>query len=82
VSGIDHRLTRLNRPWINGQIERMNRTIKDATVKRYHGDSHDQLWQQLQVLTDADKHGHHLKTLHGVTPYDQVARIWTENRPA
>ena len=27
----------------DGQVERMNRTIKDATVKRYHHDSHDQL---------------------------------------
>src|SRR5215210_2886660 len=27
----------------NGQVERMNRTIKDATVRRYHYDNHDQL---------------------------------------
>src|ERR1700735_2939405 len=26
----------------NGQVERMNRTIKDATVKRYFYDTHDQ----------------------------------------
>jgi len=32
----EHRLTRPNHPWTNGQVERMNRTIKDATVKRYH----------------------------------------------
>jgi hypothetical protein len=25
-----------NHPWTNGQVERMNRTIKDATFKRYH----------------------------------------------
>src|SRR3984885_5027862 len=41
--GIEHRLTKPNHPWTNGQVERMNRTIKDATVKRYHYDSHDQL---------------------------------------
>jgi transposase InsO family protein len=34
--GIEHRLTRVNHPWTNGQVERMNRTLKDATVKRYH----------------------------------------------
>ena len=34
--GIEHRLTMPNHPWINGQVERMNRTIKDTTVKRYH----------------------------------------------
>src|SRR3984957_10378592 len=31
--GIEHRLTKPNHPWTNGQVERMNRTIKDATVK-------------------------------------------------
>lgn len=36
ANGIEHRLTKPNHPWTNGQAERMNRTIKDATVKRYH----------------------------------------------
>ena len=26
--------------WTNWQVERMNRTVKDATVKRYHYDNH------------------------------------------
>lgn len=38
--GIEHRLTKPNHPWTNRQVER---TIKDATVKRFHYDSHDQL---------------------------------------
>lgn len=33
-NGIEHRLTRIKHPWTNGQVERMNRTIKEATVKR------------------------------------------------
>ncbi|MBS1084622.1 DDE-type integrase/transposase/recombinase, partial [Gluconobacter kondonii] len=33
---IEHRLTKPNHPWTNGQVERMNRTIKEATVKRFH----------------------------------------------
>ncbi len=32
--GIEHRTTKVNHPWTNGQAERMNRTIKVATVKR------------------------------------------------
>jgi transposase InsO family protein len=43
ANGIEHRLTKPNHPWTNGQVERMNRTIKDATVKRFHYDNHDQL---------------------------------------
>ncbi len=46
ANGIEHRLTKPNHPWANGQVERMNRTIKDATVKRFHYDSHDQLRSQ------------------------------------
>ncbi|CAI9122446.1 IS481 family transposase, partial [Brytella acorum] len=30
---IEHRLTKPRHPWTNGQVERMNRTIKEATVK-------------------------------------------------
>ena len=41
--GIEHRLTKPNHPWTNGQIERMNRTLKDATVRRYHYETHRQL---------------------------------------
>jgi len=41
-NGIEHRLTKVKHPWTNGQVERMNRTIKDATVKRYHYDTHRQ----------------------------------------
>lgn len=32
ANGIEHRLTKPYRPWTNGQAERMNRTIKDATT--------------------------------------------------
>jgi transposase InsO family protein len=33
---IDHRLTKPFHPWTNGQVERINRTIKDATVRNDH----------------------------------------------
>ncbi len=36
---IDHRLTKPRHPWTNGQVERMNRTLKEATVKRFHYDT-------------------------------------------
>ena len=76
--GIEHRLTKVNHPWTNGQVERMNRTIKDATVKRYHYRSHDELRAHLQLFIDAYNHARRLKTLRGLTPYEYVARIWTE----
>lgn len=30
---IEHRLTKPRHPWTNGQVERMNRTIKNATLR-------------------------------------------------
>ncbi len=50
---IDHRLTKPHHPWTNGQVERMNRTIKDATLRRHHYASHDQLRRQLKTFLDA-----------------------------
>ena len=76
--GIEHRLTKPNHPWTNGQVERMNRTLKDATVKRYHYESHDQLRAHLQLFLDAYNHARRLKTLHGLTPYERVCQVWTK----
>lgn len=74
---IQHRLTKINHPWTNGQVERMNRTIKDATVKRYHYESHDQLREHLQSFILAYNFAKRLKTLKGFTPYEYVCKIWT-----
>ena len=75
---IEHRLTKPNHPWTNGQVERMNRTLKDATVKRYHYDSHDQLRTHLKLFLDAYNHARRLKTLRGLTPYEHVLQVWTK----
>ena len=77
-NGIEHRLTKIKHPWTNGQVERMNRTIKEATVKRYHYDSHDQLKSHLADFVDAYNFGRRLKTLKGLTPYEFIAREWTK----
>jgi transposase InsO family protein len=77
-NGIEHRLTKIKHPWTNGQVERMNRTIKEATVKRFHYDSHQQLETHLADFIDAYNYGRRLKTLNGLTPYEQVCKIWTK----
>ena len=77
---IDHRLTKVKHPWTNGQVERMNRTIKEATVKRFHYDDHDQLRQHLADFILAYNFGRRLKTLKGLTPYEHICKCWT-NEP-
>jgi transposase InsO family protein len=74
---IGHRLTKPRHPWTNGQVERMNRTIKDATVKRFHYDDHNQLRRHMTVFIDAYNFGRRLKTLRGLTPYEFICKIWT-----
>lgn len=55
----------------------MNRTIKDATVKRYHDDSHDQLERHLVDCVSAYNFGRRLKTLKALTPYEFICKRWT-----
>jgi transposase InsO family protein len=74
---IDYRLTKPKHPWTNGQVERMNRTIKDATVKRYFYDTHDQLRGHLRDFVAAYNFARRLKTLRGLTPYEFVSKAWT-----
>jgi transposase InsO family protein len=75
---IEHRLTKPRHPWTNGQVERMNRTIKEATVKRFHYDSHDQLRQHLADFVAAYNFARRLKTLRGLTPYEAICKAWTD----
>ncbi|MEN2749804.1 integrase core domain-containing protein, partial [Sphingomonas sp. T9W2] len=77
ANDIEHRLTKPNHPWTNGQVERMNRTIKEATVKRFHYESHDQLRMHLADFMAAYNFARRLKTLSGLTPYEYIAKIWT-----
>ncbi len=90
ANGIEHRLTKPNDPWTNGQVElipltvcrqtvagQRNRTIKDATVKRFHSDDHDQLRTHLADFMAAYNFARRLKTLGGLTPYEYICKIWT-----
>ncbi|MEM9431899.1 MAG: IS481 family transposase, partial [Pseudomonadota bacterium] len=56
---------------------RMNRTLKDATVRRSHSDSHDQLRSHFTDFLDAYNFARRLNTLSGLTPYDDICKIWT-----
>ena len=47
---IEHRTTQPFHPWTNGQVERMNRTLKEATVKKFYYQDHLTLNKHLQVF--------------------------------
>ena len=75
--GIEHRLTKVNHPWTNGQVERMNRTIKEATIRRHHYADHEQLRSHLGDFLDAYNFARRLKTLGGLTPFELICKLWT-----
>jgi transposase InsO family protein len=77
-NGVEHRLTKPNHPWTNGQVERMNRTLKEATVKRYYYETHDQLRSHLADFVVAYNFARRLKTLKGLSPYEYICKIWTQ----
>ena len=79
-SSIEHRLTKINHPWTNGQVERMNRTLKEATVRRYHYGSQNQLREHAATFLAAYNFAKRLKTLRGLTPHEYICKCWTENQ--
>jgi hypothetical protein len=48
----------------------MNRTIKDATVKRFYYETHNELRAHLADFVSAYNFAKRLKTLKGLTPYE------------
>ncbi|WP_430309561.1 integrase core domain-containing protein [Pseudomonas sp. PONIH3] len=76
---IKHRLTKVYHPWINGQVERMNRTIKDATIKAHHYPDFAALKTQILAFVMAYNFARHLESLRWRTPFNLVFEAWTKN---
>ena len=76
---IEHRLTKPNHPWTNGQVERMNRTLKEATVNRYHYQTHQELTEHLNTFLAAYNYAKRLRALKGLTPYEFILKTYQDN---
>jgi hypothetical protein len=61
-------------------VEGMNRTIKDATVKRYFYRTHKQLKAHLQTFLMANHFTRRLKTQKSLTPYEFICKTRTKER--
>jgi len=56
----------------------MNRTLKEATVRRYHYRTHQELEDHLQTFLMAYNYAKRLKTLKGLTPYEFICKTWAK----
>ena len=74
--GIEHRFAKPAHPWTNGQVERFNRTLKEATVRQYHDQTTAQRNEHLQAFLLAYNHGKRLKRLRGKTPHEFTCQQW------
>ena len=76
---IEHRKTKIKHPWTNGQVERMNRTLKEATVQSFHYCSHEELKRHLHSYLMAYNFAKRLKALKGKTPWQFILNEWTKH---
>jgi len=76
---VEHRSTKAAHPWTNGQVERLNRTIKEATLQRFRYQTTDELNEHLQAFLLAYNHAKRLKTLRGLTSHEFACAQWQRN---
>ena len=74
---IEHRKTKVKHPWTNGQVERMNRTLKEATVNTFYYASNNELKRHLHAYLMAYNFAKRLNALNGKTPWQFVLNQWT-----
>ncbi len=59
--GIQHKLAKPCHLWTNSQAERMNRTVKDATIKAFHYPDLESLKAHVLAFVSACNFAKHLK---------------------
>jgi hypothetical protein len=77
-NGSAHRRAKIKHPWTNGQVARLNRTRKEATVKRSHYNRHAERESHRANFIRAANFARRRKTLNGRTPSASIGKLWTK----
>ena len=77
--GIKHKTTAPYTPQTNGQVERFNRTLKEATIQKYHYDDISQAITHLDDFIIAYNVGKKLSALKRQTPMQFILNKFKEN---
>lgn len=77
--GVRHRRTKPYTPRTNGQVERFNRTLKEATTRIYHYQDRDELDNHLQAFVLAYNYAKKLTSLKRKTPFETILLWWNKN---
>ena len=72
LNNIQHRLTKFRHPWTNGQVEIMNKTLKEHTTNKYHYDTIEQLKNHLMAFITYYNVQKKLKSLKYKSPYEKI----------
>jgi hypothetical protein len=75
-NGVEKRHTKPYHPWTNAMVERMNRTIKESTIKAYEYEGPEQLREHVQAFVQSYNFGKHLKALRWKTPLRATCEAW------
>lgn len=79
LNSIEHRLTQFRHPWTNGQVEIMNKTIKNHTTNTYHYDNIVQLKNHLMAFITYYNLQKKLKSLKYKSPYEKIIEIYNKD---
>jgi transposase InsO family protein len=77
TNGIEHHFIKVENPWTNVQVDRVNRTVKDANVKRFHDGEHGQFHQYLTDFIDAYNIALSINLLSMLIPYKFICKPQT-----
>lgn len=72
--GAEHRTTKVKHPWTNGRVERLNRTMKTATVDKTRYADTKELIADLHRWCFEYNHHSRLRTLDGISPFQSLQK--------